>query len=288
MHNTARHRTQAQVFNVAEAALDAGQAAAWVNWPIVDTPTPTLPGDFEAKFPASQFPRPSSGQFVTVHFYDDDGTGDPSPAMHPNAHGDVNGQQPPVDRGGGEQRRAQGQGHGAGREDHVHADDQGGGRAVHGLGRRLQGHRQPARPRGRPARRPSAVGATSGAPSTRTGSRTSGHHHEPGHDHDDVRGLPRRDPPGADREVEGRREVLRERRRHAGGVWATDPRVIVVENGNVDLKDIPNTETDANGADSIWSADSPGHPDRPERQRRLQRAEEEALRHRLHPRAACC
>jgi len=88
MHNTARHRTQAKVFNVAEAGLDAGQAAAWVNWPVVDTPTPTLPGDFEAKFPASQFPRPSSGQFVTVHFYDDDGTGGVSPGMRTGVHQD--------------------------------------------------------------------------------------------------------------------------------------------------------------------------------------------------------
>src|SRR5665647_2449148 len=52
MHNTARHRAQARTFNVAEAALDAAQAAAWVNWPLVDTPVPALPGDFEAQFPA--------------------------------------------------------------------------------------------------------------------------------------------------------------------------------------------------------------------------------------------
>ena len=43
MSNTARHRTQAKVFNVAEAALDAGQAAAWVDWPVADTPTPDAP-----------------------------------------------------------------------------------------------------------------------------------------------------------------------------------------------------------------------------------------------------
>ena len=32
-HNTATHRTQSKAFNVAEAGLDAGQAALWVNWP---------------------------------------------------------------------------------------------------------------------------------------------------------------------------------------------------------------------------------------------------------------
>ena len=88
MHNTARHRSQAKVFNVAEAALDAGQAAAWVNWPVVDTPTPSLPGDFEAKFPASEFPRPTSGQFVTVEFFDDDGTGGSSPGIRYDVHQD--------------------------------------------------------------------------------------------------------------------------------------------------------------------------------------------------------
>jgi hypothetical protein len=40
--------------------------------------------------------------------------------------------------------------------------------------------------------------------------------------------------------------------------WATAPRLMVVENGDVDLKDIPNTDTDSNGADSIWNADKPG------------------------------
>ena len=41
--------------------------------------------------------------------------------------------------------------------------------------------------------------------------------------------------------------------------WSSPPRLIVVENGNLDLKqDTVNTDTDANGAASIWSAANPG------------------------------
>ena len=41
------------------------------------------------------------------------------------------------------------------------------------------------------------------------------------------------------------------------GAWSSEPRIIVIENGNVDQY-VPDTETDSNGADSIWSAAHPG------------------------------
>ena len=83
-HNTAKATSQGKAFNVAEAGLDAGQSALWVKWP---APTDGLPGGpapavlpsvspsaFQTQFPASEFPAPSGGgNFVNVTFYDDDG-----------------------------------------------------------------------------------------------------------------------------------------------------------------------------------------------------------------------
>jgi len=84
-HNTARATTQSKAFNVAEAGLDAGQSALWVTWP---APADGLPGGpapavlpsvstsaFQAQFPTNEFPAPTiGGDFVNVTFYDDDGS----------------------------------------------------------------------------------------------------------------------------------------------------------------------------------------------------------------------
>lgn len=82
-HNTAKATSQGKAFNVAEAGLDAGQSALWVKWP---APADGLPGGpapavlptvsssaFQAQFSASEFPSPTGGgNFVTLAFYDDD------------------------------------------------------------------------------------------------------------------------------------------------------------------------------------------------------------------------
>ena len=78
-HNTATARTQSKAFNVAEAGLDAGQSALWVNWPKPvgsETPSPlpsVNPTTFEQEFVSSEFPPPKTGAFIDVKFYDDNG-----------------------------------------------------------------------------------------------------------------------------------------------------------------------------------------------------------------------
>ncbi len=76
MHATATDRMQKKAFNLAEAGMDAGQAALWVSWPTTDTagPPPAVdPDQFRAEFVPSEFPDPRSGDFIDVEFYDDDG-----------------------------------------------------------------------------------------------------------------------------------------------------------------------------------------------------------------------
>jgi len=82
-HNTATHRTQSKAFNVAEAGLDAGQSALWVKWPAptdgqangpAPNPLPSVtPSVIQSQFAAEEFPSPTSGPFIDVKFYDDDG-----------------------------------------------------------------------------------------------------------------------------------------------------------------------------------------------------------------------
>jgi len=77
-HNTATHRTQSKAFNVAEAGLDAGQAALWVNWPDQeDKDAGTLPnvdpGTFRGQFVTAEFPDPTTGELIEVEFWDDNG-----------------------------------------------------------------------------------------------------------------------------------------------------------------------------------------------------------------------
>ena len=40
--------------------------------------------------------------------------------------------------------------------------------------------------------------------------------------------------------------------------WETDPRIIVVDQGGVDAKDIPDTDVDGSGNPTVWSEDNPG------------------------------
>ena len=94
-HNTATARTQSKAFNIAEAGLDAGQAALWVSWPADATtgnslsvnPT-TFKQQIETTAPA-EFPAPKTGQFIDVKFYDDDG-GTVNPGMNAAYNYDYN------------------------------------------------------------------------------------------------------------------------------------------------------------------------------------------------------
>ena len=109
--------------------LTLRQAAAWVDWPVRATdPTPTLPGDFEAKFPASEFRarRPDVRHrrpTTTTTAPEAPNSGDAAPtstAMDAHAGNNLLWIVAEANTGG---RRAKVDG--AGREDHLHAHDQG-------------------------------------------------------------------------------------------------------------------------------------------------------------------
>lgn len=94
MGNTARSTQQAKAFNIAEAGLDTGQKLLWQSWPGADgaVPTPTVsPSPFRSLFPTAQFPDPRSDSFIDVQFYDDGGLPLPNPGIDRRSNRDANG-----------------------------------------------------------------------------------------------------------------------------------------------------------------------------------------------------
>lgn len=266
MHNTSTHRAQAKVFNVAEAALDAGQAAAWVDWPVVDTPSPTLPGNFAAQFPVSEYPRPTSGQFVTVNFYDDDGTGGASPGIRMNVHKDGDATVP------------------ANNLLWIVAEADSGGRKakVMALVEKITytltikervaiftesklttdgAGNQPVIGVDPPPEDPPddyASAYCDGNPEIKKNTDVDGVTINPDTTTTMTSIFPDEILIALIEKAQGDGKYFANQGAIPAGAWASSPRLIVVENGNVDLKDIPNTDTDSNGAASIWNADQPG------------------------------
>jgi hypothetical protein len=71
--NTARDRTRAKAFNVAEAAVDSAIYAAAIRWPINSALTPVFnESGFRAGFGTDEFPNPATGagDFSQVWYYD--------------------------------------------------------------------------------------------------------------------------------------------------------------------------------------------------------------------------
>lgn len=98
--NTAKDRTRAKAFNIAEAAMDTGLYMLGSGWPerpdqaMVFTTTDAT--SFRAQFPAGEFPSPANGSFAQVVFYDDgdydgDGIPDTTPDTTVNWDQDGNG-----------------------------------------------------------------------------------------------------------------------------------------------------------------------------------------------------
>ena len=91
-HNTATARTQSKAFNVAEAGIDAGQAALWVSWPTDAAAGSSLqvdPTTFQHQFSSTEFPEPKTGPFIDVKFYDDEGAS-ANPGMNEDKNYDFN------------------------------------------------------------------------------------------------------------------------------------------------------------------------------------------------------
>lgn len=266
MHNTTTHRKQAKVFNVAEAALDAGQSAAWVNWPTVDTPSPVLPGDFESQFPTSEYPRPSSGQFVTVNFYDDDGTGGATPGMRTTVHQDGDASVP------------------ANNLMWIVAEADSGGRKakVMALVEKITytvtikervalytdsalktdgAGNQPVLGVDPPPEDPPddyAAAYCDGVPDIKKNTDVQGITINPDSTTTMTSIFPDEILAALIEKAQGDGKYYANQASIPAAAWASSPRLIVVENGDVDLKDIPDTDTDSNEAESIWNADQPG------------------------------
>jgi hypothetical protein len=221
-----------------------------------------LPGDFEAKFPASEFPRPSSGQFVTVHFYDDDGTGVTSPGMRSDVHYDQNQNsllwiEAEANSGG---RRAKVMAlvekitYTLTIKERValYTDSDA---VFKGTGN------QPVLGVDPPPDNPPAdfaSGYVKGAVNQNGQSAVEGVAINPDTTTTLTSIFPDEILLALIEKSQGDGKYFSNAAAVPAAAWSSDPRVIVVENGDVDLKDIPDTETDANGADSIWSAAHPG------------------------------
>lgn len=72
-HNTADTRTHVKSFGVCEGALDAGMAMLSRQWPVSDSAIPIFDADaFRDQFDEAEFPRPQSGDFINLDWYDND------------------------------------------------------------------------------------------------------------------------------------------------------------------------------------------------------------------------
>jgi type II secretory pathway pseudopilin PulG len=70
--NTKVDRDRAKAFNVAEAGLDAALYSLAGVWPDSSGIVPAVdPTQFRAEFNTTEYPNPTSGQFIAVSFYDD-------------------------------------------------------------------------------------------------------------------------------------------------------------------------------------------------------------------------
>ncbi len=91
MRNTSVQTQEVKAFNVAEAGLDTGQATLWASWPGPSAAEPSVDaGVFQTQFPSSSFPAPASGPFIDVEFYDDNGAPLPTPGINRDVHVDQN------------------------------------------------------------------------------------------------------------------------------------------------------------------------------------------------------
>lgn len=84
-------RMQAKSFQVCEAGLDAGMALLGQRWPVASTSVPTFDATaFRARFSTSEFPDPTSGQFISVAWYDNLDPVDPAVTWDKGSPADPN------------------------------------------------------------------------------------------------------------------------------------------------------------------------------------------------------
>jgi hypothetical protein len=92
MHNTGTTARQTKAFNIAEAGVDMGQRTLWQAWPMAEAAAPVLDNTaFRTVFASADFPEPRTGDFIDVAFYDDDGTPLPNPGINRGVNWDANG-----------------------------------------------------------------------------------------------------------------------------------------------------------------------------------------------------
>jgi hypothetical protein len=261
-HNTARAKTQSKAFNVAEAGLDAGQAALWVSWPAPSNGLPggpapsSLPtvtaGPFETQFSPTEFPSPTAGQFIDVKFYDDT-TSTVNPGMD-TAHSydyNNNGRMWIVSRGATGSRAAKVQA----LVKKVTLDM----RIREGVALYTDGTLSTKGTGNQPVvgLDPPAVAASAYA---RGGWSGNGNTEMEGGiqlNPDSTTKLsdvfPDEILTGLIETATGAKKYYHSQADIPTSAWSTQPRIIVVEQGGVDAKDVPDTDNS-----SVWSEDNPG------------------------------
>jgi hypothetical protein len=71
-HSTSADRQETKAFSVAEAGVDAAMYSLASTWPGDQTIVPSVDeGAFRSSFDQTEFPDPSTGEFVDVKYYDD-------------------------------------------------------------------------------------------------------------------------------------------------------------------------------------------------------------------------
>ena len=260
-HNTATHRTQSKAFNVAEAGLDAGQAALWVNWPEPeDEAAGTLPSvdatAFRGAFDGAEFPDPTTGEFIKIEFFDDNGNMANPGIEKPKVNYDANRNDYMwiVSRGATGTRAAKVQA----LVKKVTFDmliKEGVALYTEGLLDCRGNGNQPVIGLDPPA---AFASVYAGSTSFQTADIEAGIAVYPDSDTeltdvfpDDTLTYLIEAADGANKYYETQADIPAE-------AWSSGLRVIVVDHGGVDCKDIPDTDVDASGNPTVWSEDEPG------------------------------
>jgi hypothetical protein len=262
-HNTATHRTQSKAFNIAEAGLDAGQAVLWANWPDPeDAAAGTLPSVdttvFRSQFDAAEFPDPATGQFISVSFYDDDGDLDNPGIEKPKKDYDANrnGYIWIVSRGatGGRAAKVQAL---VKKETFDLLIKEGVALFTNGLLDCRGNGNQPVIGLDPPASFAS-VYAGPPPPQYQTADIEAGIAVNPDTTTelsdifpDDTLAYIIEAAVGATKYYQTQADI-------PVAAWSSTPRIIVVDHGGVDMKDVPDTDVDDSGNPTIWSEDDPG------------------------------
>lgn len=254
-HNTMTDRMQTTAFNVAEAGISAGQSALWGTWPSTESQagTPVIPASL-------------AGGTVAVAFYDDDGATPPDIRRAYSYDANGNGIMWVVSRGTSSERSAKIM---VCVKQTPFNPNILGNVALFGLKSVTVnggGGSAGADPQPVIGYESGATSATVYAPSpafltlhpndilTKSGS-TVAANTDAGNTVSSV--IPDETLATLIGIADSANKVYADASKVPATAWTTNPRIIVIKTGGIDLKSVPNTETDALPP-TVWSESSPG------------------------------